>query len=57
MNASNNVWAEMKVDLMLKQLKASGFFAEGIAEAKHLQSTYGYVWDVALKISCDYWCR
>jgi hypothetical protein len=57
MNAANNVWAEKKVDRMLKQLKASGFFAEGIAEAKHLQSTYGYVWDVALKISCDYWCR
>ena len=56
MNAANNLWAEKKVDRMLKQLRASGFFDEGIREAKHLQETYGYVWDVALKISCDYWC-
>jgi hypothetical protein len=53
----NNEWLEKKVDAMLADLRRSGFWQSGIDEARHLQRTYGYVWDVALKISCDYWCK
>ena len=50
-------WIEKKVTAMLADLRRSGFWDSGIEEARHLQRTYGYAWDVALKISCDYWCR
>jgi hypothetical protein len=53
----NNEWLEKKVDEMLADLRRSEFWDSGIDEARHLQRTYGYVWDVALKISCDYWCK
>ena len=54
---SNNEWIEKKVAQMLADLRRSGFWDSGIDEARHLQRTYGYAWDVALKISCDYWCK
>ena len=50
-------WIEKKVAAMLADLRCSGFWDSGIDEARHLQRTYGYAWDVALKISCDYWCK
>jgi hypothetical protein len=53
----NSEWIENKVAAMLADLRRSGFWDNGIDEARHLQRTYGYVWDVALKISCDYWCK
>ena len=53
----NSEWIEKKVTAMLADLRRSGFFDSGIDEARHLQRTYGYTWDVALKISCDYWCK
>lgn len=56
MSASNNQWIENKVEEMLKALRRSGFFDQGIESAKSFQAEYGYEWDVALKISCDYWC-
>ena len=49
-------WIEKKVAAMLADLRRSGFFESGIDEARHLQRQYGYAWDVALKISCNYWC-
>ena len=53
----NNEWLEKKVDEMLLAMRRSGFWESAIEEAHHLQRTYGYTWDVALKISHDYWCR
>jgi len=52
---SPNEWIEKKVAELLRKLRRSGFWESGIDEARHLQRTYGYAWDVALKISCDYW--
>lgn len=54
---SDNEWIEKKVAQMLRDLRRSGFWDSGIDEARYLQRTYGYAWDVALKISCDYWCK
>lgn len=53
---SRNEWIEKKVARMLADLRVSGFFDSGIADAKSLQLAHGYTWDVALKLSCDYWC-
>jgi hypothetical protein len=53
---ADNEWIEKKVARMLKDLRASGFFDSGIEEAISLQKVHGYAWDVALKISCNYWC-
>lgn len=53
----NNEWLENKVAQMLRDMRRSGFWESAIEEARHLQRTYGYTWDVALKISHDYWCR
>jgi hypothetical protein len=53
---TRNEWIEKKVARMLADLRISGFFESGIEDAKCLQLTYGYTWDVALKLSCDYWC-
>ena len=52
----SNDWIEKQVAKMLRDLRRSGFWDSGIAEARHLHRTYGYQWDVALKIACDYWC-
>lgn len=56
MNATGNEWIEKKVAQLLRDLRRSGFFENGIADAKNLQAEYEYAWDVALKISCNYWC-
>ena len=53
----NSEWIEKRVEQLLKDLRRSGFWDAGIAEAQHLQRTYGYQWDVALAIACEYWCR
>lgn len=42
---------------LLAKLKRSGFWDSGIAEAQYLHCHKGYAWDVALSISCEYWCR
>lgn len=52
----DNDWIERRVAELLANLRRSGFFQAGIDEARHLQREYGYVWDVALAISCNYWC-
>ena len=57
MTPSRNEWIENKVAEMLRELRRSGFWDSGIDEARYLQRKFGYAWDVALKISCDYWCR
>ncbi len=57
MTTSQNEWIENKVAEMLRELRRSGFWDSGIDEARYLQRKFGYAWDVALKISCDYWCR
>jgi hypothetical protein len=49
-------WIEKKVAAMLADLRRSGFFQSGIDDARDLQRRYGYAWDVALAISCNYWC-
>lgn len=54
--SGSNEWIEKKVAQMLREMRRSGFWQSAIEEAKHLQQTYGYAWDVALKISHDYWC-
>ena len=56
MTENKNIWIEQKVAEMLKALRRSGFFDQGINDARHFQSQYGYTWDVALKMSCNYWC-
>ena len=48
-------WIELKTDELLKLAKRSGFFANVIQDAKWFAAD-GYVWDVALKMACDYWC-
>ncbi len=53
---SRNEWIENKVAAMLRDIRRSGFWDSAIDEARHLQRTFGYTWDVALKISHDYWC-
>ena len=52
----NNEWIEKKVTSLLADLCRSGFFQSGIDDARHLQKQHGYTWDVALAISCNYWC-
>ena len=54
---TNNEWIEKKVASLLRDLRRSGFWDSGIEEARRLRREFGYQWDVALKISCDYWCR
>ena len=53
---AKNEWIENKVAKMLADLRISGFFNQGIEDALILQRAHGYTWDVALKLSCDYWC-
>lgn len=50
-------YLEDRVSQLLASLKRSGFWESGIAEAQYLHREKGYVWDVALAISCEYWCR
>lgn len=47
-------WIEAKTAAMLAAAKRSPFFSSVIGDAKHFASQ-GYVWDVALAISCGYW--
>ena len=49
-------WVEAKTAELLAAAKRSGFFKDAIADAKHFESE-GYAWDVALAISCEFWCR
>jgi hypothetical protein len=48
-------WIELKTENLLAAAKRSGFFSDVIADAKHFEAD-GYCWDVALAMSCDYWC-
>ena len=56
MNGTSS-FLENKVAEMLKDMRRCGFWDSAIDEARYLRRTYGYAWDVALKISHDYWCR
>ena len=49
-------WIELKTEKLLAAAKRSGFFAHVIEDAKFFEAD-GYVWDVALAMSCEYWCR
>ena len=49
-------WIELKTENLLASAKRSGFFLDAIQDAKHFESL-GYVWDVALSMSCKYWCK
>lgn len=53
MDASS--WIENQVEKMLRDLRASGYFNQGIEDAREFHRQ-GYVWDVALRMSCNYWC-
>jgi hypothetical protein len=53
--------AEIKPDFierrtaeLLKRAKKSGYFMDALQDARRLESD-GYVWDVALSISVNYW--
>ena len=48
-------WEETKTTQLLVAAKQSGFFSDVISDAKEFESE-GYVWDVALAMSCKYWC-
>lgn len=51
----NADWIETKTAQLLAAAKRSGFFADVITEAKWFEKQ-GYAWDVALAMSCKYWC-
>jgi len=55
--ATEITWVEAKTAELLTAARRSAYFSDVILDAKHLQHTDGYAWDVALKISCDYWCN
>lgn len=48
-------WIEAKTAELLAKARRSGFFEGVIADAKWF-AEQGYVWDVALALSCKYWC-
>lgn len=48
-------WIETKTAQLLAAARRSGFFASVIADAKHFAAE-GFAWDVALAMSCRYWC-
>lgn len=48
-------WVETKTAALLAAAKRSGFFANAIRDAQFFAAD-GYAWDVALAISCGYWC-
>jgi len=47
-------FVERKTAELLARAKRSGFFADAIADAEHFHAE-GYVWDVALALSVNYW--
>ncbi len=49
-------WIEKKTAELLASAKRSGYFSDVIDDAKWLADSEGYAWDVALAISCKYWC-
>jgi hypothetical protein len=48
-------WIEKTTADLLAKAKRSGYFAHVIEDAICFEKQ-GYVWDVALKLSCNYWC-
>ena len=56
MTQPSNYLEDLVADL-LARLKRSGFWHSGITDAQYLHQEKGYAWDVALSISCEYWCR
>jgi hypothetical protein len=48
-------WIEKKTAELLASAKRSGFFKDAIRDAKFF-AEQGYAWDVALAMSCKYWC-
>jgi hypothetical protein len=46
---------ETRTAQLLIAANRSGFFRECIAEANEFAEE-GYAWDVALAMSCKYWC-
>jgi hypothetical protein len=48
-------WIELKTERLLAAAKRSGFFADVIRDAEYFAAD-GYVWDVAIAMSCKYWC-
>lgn len=55
-NDTEPCWVERKTAELLAKAKRSGFFRDVISDAEHFASE-GYAWDVALAMSCEYWCR
>jgi hypothetical protein len=49
-------WIETKTAELLAAGRRSGYFADMIADAERFERE-GYVWDVALAISAEYWTR
>jgi hypothetical protein len=49
-------WVELKTARLLAAAKRSGFFRDCIRDAEAFAAD-GYVWDVALAMSCEFWCR
>jgi hypothetical protein len=49
-------WIETKTAELLAAGRRSGYFADMIADAERFEAE-GYVWDVALAISAEYWTR
>jgi len=49
-------WLENKQAALLRAAKRSGYFADVIADAKWIAAD-GFSWDVALAMSCKYWCE
>lgn len=49
-------WIETKTDELLAKAKRSGYLTEAVDSAKYFVELYGYEYDVALAISCKYWC-
>lgn len=48
---------ETRIAALIRAAKRSGYFADVIDDAKHFHENDGYAWDVALAMSCEYWCR
>jgi hypothetical protein len=49
-------WIELRTEQLLKKAKLSGFFKDVISDAEEFEKQ-GFVWDVALAMSCEYWCN
>ena len=51
-----NNFIAIRTEQLLAMAKRSGYFNDVIADATIFFND-GYVWDVALAMSCKYWCN